>query len=84
MENGSQPHRSESGSQGDSCGPIFDERRFTSGTPEHAIASATCRDAKTYLTSDEINAAFGLIEHQIMIAGCAEAADHLIRRAKRK
>ena len=67
--------------QSDAGSDCFDERCFTAGTSEYAKALATCQRAKTYLRNDEIEAAFRLIEHQIMIAGCAEQADHLIQRA---
>ena len=73
-----------SGMQSDAGSDCFDERCFTAGTSEHAKASAACRQASTYLTGDEIDVAFRLIEHQIMIAGCAEGTNQLIRRAKRK
>ena len=72
------------GMQSDAGRDCFDEGCFAGGTSEHTKASAACLHASTYLTGDEIEAAFGLIEHQIMIAGCAEAADHLIQRTKAK
>ena len=73
-----------SGMQSDAGSDCFDERCFTAGTSEHAKASAACWHAKTYLSSDEIDSTFGLIEHQIIIAGCAETTGQLIRRAKRE
>ena len=69
------------GMQSDAGRDCFDEGCFAGGTSEHTKASAACRLAKTYLSDGEIDAAFALIEHQIMITGCAEQADHLIQRA---
>lgn len=70
--------------QGGTGSKPFDERCFAAGTVEHAKASSVCQRGITYLNNAQIDAAFRLIEHQIMIAGCAEAMRHLIRRAKAK